>query len=284
MIGFSAVGTVDPDGDTITMLWTSDRDGEIGTQVAFETQLSEGWHNITLTVTDEHGVQDTVAVEVEVRPYLPHLFVQEFGYDLAPMIEGDVLHFSGKVANDGEADGLGAIVLIQVDGVEVYNDTVTVAIGGNVTFAYDWAAVTGGHTVRVEVGGDLTHISINIAANTLPQADPVIQDIENRTEFNLDEVLSFLAQASDADGDDMTFEWDFGDGTAKVTTRDASHAFTEPGTYTATLNVTDARGGMTTWTMQVYVKKPKQEETPGFGAAVALCALTTALVAVARRR
>jgi hypothetical protein len=284
MIPLSAVGTADPDGDAVTFQWSSDRDGDLGTDEAFEVQLSEGWHVITLTVTDPFGAKDTANVDVEVRPYLPHLFIESLTYDVAPMIEGDELHFTSWVGNDGEADSPGTVVVILVDGVEVYNDTASIDVDANASVEYTWTAVVGSHTIRIEAGEASKELSISIAANTPPSADPLVSDDQNLTEFKVDETLSFLAQASDADGDALTFEWDFGDGTARVTTRDPTHAFAEAGTYTVTLNVTDARGTTTTKYLEVVVKKPKTEESPGLGAAMAACALVVALVAISRRR
>ena len=47
--------------------------------------------------------------------------------------------------------------------------------------------------------------------------------------------------ATDPEGDTpLTYAWDFGDG-GTATTANASHTYTAPGTYTATLTVTDAR-------------------------------------------
>lgn len=57
-----------------------------------------------------------------------------------------------------------------------------------------------------------------------------------------DEVRFNAAGSSDPDGDDLTYDWDFGDGD---TSHDASprHAFDAPGLYTIKLRVSDAAGG-----------------------------------------
>jgi PKD repeat protein/glucose/arabinose dehydrogenase len=50
------------------------------------------------------------------------------------------------------------------------------------------------------------------------------------------------AGSEDPDGDPLTYEWDFGDGTAKSTEADPTHVFTTSGTFTVQLKVTDSSG------------------------------------------
>ena len=50
--------------------------------------------------------------------------------------------------------------------------------------------------------------------------------------------LLFAASATDADGDPLTYEWDFGDGST-ATGAMVEHAYAAAGTYTATVTVTD---------------------------------------------
>ncbi|MDW6003569.1 glycoside hydrolase family 6 protein [Vibrio mangrovi] len=54
--------------------------------------------------------------------------------------------------------------------------------------------------------------------------------------------VNFSAGGStDADGDELTYIWDFGDGSTGVG-RDATHTYTDPGEYTAKLTVSDGTG------------------------------------------
>jgi PKD domain len=57
------------------------------------------------------------------------------------------------------------------------------------------------------------------------------------------------------DGDTLTYAWAFGDG-ATATTATASHAYAAPGTYTASLTVTDPTGLTATATHAVTVATP----------------------------
>ena len=52
--------------------------------------------------------------------------------------------------------------------------------------------------------------------------------------------MSFTGTGADADGDPLTYAWDFtNDGTVDATTANATHTYTEPGEYTAKFTVSD---------------------------------------------
>jgi PKD repeat protein len=68
--------------------------------------------------------------------------------------------------------------------------------------------------------------------------------------------VDFTGTATDYDGDDLSYAWDFGvPGTDAdtATTRDASWTYEQPGTYTARFTATDPKGASDTATVTVQV-------------------------------
>jgi cytochrome c len=67
--------------------------------------------------------------------------------------------------------------------------------------------------------------------------------------------VDFTASATDPDGDDpITFEWAFGDDGATADTADATHTYVTPGTYTAEVTATDARGASASESFEITVE------------------------------
>jgi hypothetical protein len=57
------------------------------------------------------------------------------------------------------------------------------------------------------------------------------------------------------------YEWDFGDGSPKAIEESPTHTYAKPGTYTATVTVTDAKGNRGTDSVEIDVEEPTTEDT-----------------------
>ncbi|HYG73401.1 MAG TPA: Ig-like domain-containing protein, partial [Planctomycetota bacterium] len=66
--------------------------------------------------------------------------------------------------------------------------------------------------------------------------------------------ITFTSTGTDPDGDALTYLWDFGDG-ATSTDQNATHAYAEVGSYTATVTVSDAAGGTASASVTIQVSK-----------------------------
>ncbi len=75
---------------------------------------------------------------------------------------------------------------------------------------------------------------------------PAISQATASTEVaQVGETITFTAQASDPDGDAVSYAWNFGDG-GTGTTASTSHSYTLSGRYITLLTVSDGKGGVAT--------------------------------------
>ncbi|MBP2708528.1 ThuA domain-containing protein [Microbispora sp. RL4-1S] len=87
---------------------------------------------------------------------------------------------------------------------------------------------------------------------------PTVSVSANPTKGTAPLKVDFTATATDPDGDTpLTYKWAFGvNGADQPTTSTASYTYTAPGTYTASVIVTDAKGAATTVKVPIKVDAP----------------------------
>ncbi|HYG78129.1 MAG TPA: Ig-like domain-containing protein, partial [Planctomycetota bacterium] len=92
-------------------------------------------------------------------------------------------------------------------------------------------------------------VTINVTNNA-----PTVLSAASPTSATPLEPITFTSLGTDADGDTLTYLWDFGDG-GTSTDPNATHAYAAVGSYTAMVTVSDAAGGTASATVLVQVSK-----------------------------
>ena len=230
-IGFDGSGSSDPDGAIASYRWELG-DGQLATGVApSHTYAAAGTYLVRLTVTDDGGATDesTVLVTISAPDNDPPL--ADAGGNRSADV-GESLLFDGT----GSTDPDGSIVAWAWD----FGDGSSGA-GAQATHPY---AAAGTYLVWLTVtdddgaiGQDVAVITVGGAGNRAPVADAGgNQQVAVGVTVLLDGSASF-----DPDGALVSYSWDLGDG-ASATGAQASHAYTEPGSYLVRLTVTDDDG------------------------------------------
>jgi PKD repeat protein len=174
-----------------------------------------------------------------------------FSVDPSPPLHGQAATYTStstvdvgvtvaKVEWDFNRDGVFEVV----DDAEPFTATHTYATPGQQQFdmrVTDSALVLPGVTTETQ--------TVDVA-NRRPNADfhfgPEPSD-PGQTVF-------FSSDSGDPDGDALSYEWDFGDGSPDDTRANPTHSYSTPGTKTVRLKVTDAFGASDEVTDQIHVR------------------------------
>ncbi len=230
-VSFSSAGSSDPDGSLSSYLWDF---GDGSTSTAADpahTFTTAGNYVVTLTVIDDQGAEttDTVAIEATNPNQLPVAVASADPLAGAPPLDvvfsargsydpdGSLGNFQWTFSDGGEYWGPTAYYTFYQPGIF----TVTLTI-------FDQRGGTGSTSLQIYVG----------QPNQLPVAAAAADPSSGTAPLQ----VSFSSAGShDPDGSIVTYAWDFGDGGSSSLANPA-HTYTTPGSYTATLTVTDNQG------------------------------------------
>ena len=143
-----------------------------------------------------------------------------------------------------------------------FGDGSPAAEGANVTHTFNAGTFSVTQTV---FDGVSTSTATRTIVATPPNGTPTARITRSPGEGDAPLSVSFDGSAPTDDGAVMAYEWAFGDGaTAQGPT--ATHVYSQPGTYTATLTVTDDGGVTGTAVASVVVREPAPDQPPVAGA------------------
>jgi len=232
---FDASKSFDPDNQDLTYEWdfgdeTPKRD-KIRVTHAYE---KPGKYTVTLVVND--GSQGNCAISKTVQEVLANARPVAVAKTPEALIVGQPGTFDGRESKDTPGDILTHHWAFG-DGKQGQGEVVE--------RAYEKG---GTYTVKLTVEDDQkTRCSIDsvekiVRVNTPPVADAGEDIFINRTDVNQPfEVLLDGSKSYDADGDDLSYYWDFGDDEKGEGVR-SKHTYPKGGIYTAKLTVKDNSG------------------------------------------
>ncbi len=250
-VNFDASASVDPNGQIVSQSWnfgdTATGSGaEVTDLKTSYTYAKEGTYTATLTLTDNNFDKTVYATVITVLPPLnaPVIklsttppFTEEEGRKIATGTKPLAVRFSAADSTDD-----GQIVTYDWD----YGDGDKAESGKIVNHSFKENG-TYKVTVRLKdnddnISEDFIYVQVGnpkqlpkavISANPPP---PDQGALEGAFPFT----VAFNGESStDSDGTIVAYDWDFGDGTEKISGQRVEHTFTRAGQFTASLIVTD---------------------------------------------
>jgi hypothetical protein len=266
-----AVAAHDPDtGDTLTYAWSA-TGGTLGSAMATQTTwtapTTEGTYDLTIVVQDNHGAKTSVktAVKVDNKNGRGSADVT-LTFNNAPVV-------MSVAATPGWLEkGTGTAVVATASD----SDNSPLSYGWSSSCAGSFANSTSSSTTFTpadDVVASSCTLQVTVADGTgfsttgqvtLPVGKPafnsapeIVNTVQSHTIASPGTAVVLKVEASDPDGDNLTFAWSASAGTVSAPVSDASSSqvtFTVPSSnapWQVTVNVSDGKGNVTTQTFCV---------------------------------
>src|SRR5262245_975057 len=249
-ISFSGSSLDQEDGDvSANLVWTSDRDGEIGNGSSFQRSLSGGTHSITARVRDSGGNTTTASLTVTVIPppnTAPDVSISSpvsgsaFNY-------GAVILFSGTASDLEDGD---------LNSKLVWTSDRDGQIGTGGSFQKTLSSGTRNITARASDSlGSITAATVIVTVGPKPNTPPVVSILSpsNGAIVNSSSV-SFKGTGSDVDDGDLTTKLVWSSSVNGLIGKGGSFTATlASGSHTITAQVTDANGATSSKSITITV-------------------------------
>jgi len=259
MLHFDGSDSSDPDGDELSCAWESDLDGELSRDLVFDSGLSVGQHEITLTVEDPSGESDSTSVDITVsRGNEPPVARISSPSDGSEFEEDETIPFDGTDSSDPEGDGIIYLWESDRDGTLSSEES------------FETVLSTGEHIITLTVedhpggGGEETgktdSTSIKVVVNPHGNEIPEVTITSPQDEAKVWDTITVEGMADDPEDDleSLEFRIDDGDWTGIAVEEEWSFSLDtteyEDGTHSIDVRVRDGAGSEGTDSIRVDVK------------------------------
>ena len=206
---------------------------------------SEGSYEVNLTVSDGLGNSSSYSEVIDVSSSTVSAadFQLSGVSDNGPVTEGDIVNVDYSVSNDGDISGTQDIVL-DVSGVqEDVNSGVSLSSSGSTSGVLEWVTESGdsgSYSYTVSTGNNSVSGSVDV--NSL--SGPTAVGSKNVSQPIVGDTIEFDGSGSTGgDGSIIGYEWDVdGDGDYEKNGQTVTHSYSNSGSKTVRLNVTDDNG------------------------------------------
>ncbi len=229
-LAFAAAGSLDPDGDVAEFLWQFKEGATAsGPRVSY-TFDQPGVYHVRLAVRDDTS-QDKAVDYDEAKVVINAPPVARAGHDVL-VAPGEAVTFDAVSAFDPD----GQIATYRWD----FSDQPEPTFGPQVVRAY---AAPGVYTAQLTVTDDSGAINavdqdeLEIRVNHAPVAAAGPDIVTGQSTITFDG-----SDSADADGDPLTYVWDFGDGAPSAAGVRVAHTYAQGGIYPVVLTVDDGTG------------------------------------------
>lgn len=243
MISFSANRSYDIDGDVEDYDWDMG-DGTQKDGSSFQYQYADdGIYNVTLTLTDDSGLESSTyrLISVENRdPKLDFHFGNQQGTTIGI---GDDVYFDASASTD--MDGIISMYTWDIEGIGTF-------LGTNISYSFD---SRGEYPATINISDDDGAKVEDSFTIIVKNKEPlIVLDISDTEAPTNTEITFDAAGTSDPDigGEVISYQWDFGDGETDEGTQ-TKHTYVEDGKYSMVLTVTDNEGGIATKTVEINI-------------------------------
>jgi PKD repeat protein len=262
-VSFDASGSYDPDGTISSYAWDFG-DGGVGSGItATHTYVTPGTYDATLTATDNLGGTNEYWLTISVSADLTKtLLVESIGMSAQTTNQSQQVKATVNIGDVSDQPVADATVTGRWSGLVSGTASGLTDANGNVSFLSPAVQGTGSVTftvTQVSAAAYTYDATLNketqnsISITQQVNQAPVARITADTTTGDAPLLVHFDGSgSSDPDGSIASYQWNFGNGQS-ASGATASATYDNPGTYQATLTVTDNSGATNTATLVITV-------------------------------